>query len=434
MAGEKEERPTPEEIDESFEGFDESIVGALSDDAGDAGGDDAGQEGGEAPASADTPVDDKPAEIEAKEDESNELDAFAPALGDDRKRDPATGKFVAKDAAASGAKPAEGETKPAGETKRAAPQWTPFEVTADKQPVKIEEAIISKHDGHVFLAIPEARFERFTSRIAKGVVGERVARQLQQERREFEAQKAAPPKKSDTEIEAELTLEKVKPYLDQILDANDVRELELNVREAKAQRDKDYTAAETERMAKAAEEPWEEEQVSLLADQVYVVLKHPDLAGIDMNVVEDIYKTEMLPIRNALIYKEGDGKFANQEWIYNRLKRAVGSTAASTAPVKPAPSVGASSGNADTSSTTAIKKPTDKADRFNAGVDAGAKPRTTNVKAGRDAARPPARATRDERESPRRQLTPAMAAEDRVRKSTQDWLASDSLDFVGDDD
>jgi hypothetical protein len=430
-----------------FDSAMESLVAEALAEDGD--GDDAVDEGLEGEDAEEIEVDD---ELDAEEEETGDAGAqprnddgtFAgkretgekeqTVVAGDTKKEGET-KPDAKPDAAAGA--AAGDKKPA-EQAAAAPTWEPLSINADKQAVAIDEARISRSNGHVFLAIPEAQYQRFAQRISKGVVGERMSRQLDQGLRQIEALKAAPPMKSDAEIEAALTYDALKPYIAEFLDEKDIKLLEAQITNAKRENRDTYEKTEAERMAKAIEPQWEETQLGLLRGTVVDILKAvPELQGLTREQVEDVLANELLPVKNSLVFREGQEVFGNTEYILARLKARVGAAdavkAAPAAAGAPAPST--TPATAGTSSTTATKAAAN-AERFNAGVTAGRQVHSTSVKGNRGKPRSATRGTRDTVAAGRR-TTPRdeqVAAEDDLRKTQRRFMNSNSLDIPDDED
>lgn len=322
---------------------------------------------------------------------------------------------------------------------KAAPAWEPLSVNVDKQAVTIEEASISRANGVVYVAMPEKDFGRFQSRISRGVVGERMWRELQKGLKEVEAMKAAPRQKSPAEIQNELTYAMLKPYVPEFLTESEIENLELKIALAIKEEGEKFAQAETARIAEATKEPepsWEQIQhEGLLQTLIDVATNTPELADLTAEELEDVYRRELLPARDALVFRDNDGAYANTELMHRLLtngkivRRASRTAPPTTPPASASPRTPASAGN---STDNATVTGTSKAERFNRGVDSSAAPRTTSVKAGRDSARPAKANTRDTtRRRPRRR--PArdeqMVAEDKLRQATRNWINSDNLDF-----
>jgi hypothetical protein len=342
--------------------------------------------------------------------------------------------------AAAETKPAAGDTKAvAGDTKSAtakpaegAPKWEPFSVNVDKQPVTIEEASIQRANGVVYIGMKEEQFARFQQRISRGVVGERMWRQLQDGLKELDVQRSAPARESDAEIEARLTYEALKPHVKDFLDDRDVELLEAKIELAKANSAKAYSTAETARAAKAKEVPWEAQQATALEETARgIVAADPELAGLSSEEIDDVIQNELLPVRAALITRDDAGEmYGNTQYVFDRLKArasnkktGANATAAGAAPSK----TPATTGNSSTTASSATDK---RADRFNRGVDAA--PRSTSFAARRGESRPANGATRRSGRRGGRKLTPQQdreRAEDRYRKKERDFLKSPGLDF-----
>ncbi len=334
--------------------------------------------------------------------------------------------------------------------------WQPLSLKLDGKDTSIEEASIQRANGFHYLAIPDGKFERFAQRVSRGVAGERMWRQLDAGIRELEARKAAPPRKSDAEIESELTLELIKPYLPEFLSDEAVQMLEVRIENAKLKNAAEYETAEASRIAKAQEPTWDDQQADLVKQQVLrTVAENPELAALSPQELWDFYESELLPVRNAIVWKEGDQILGNTEYIYNRLVARAKTRAAAPSTTNAPPK---SEGNANTGTTSAPQSGTpaakaghspapatrtkaDNAETFNRGVKEGAeaaKPRTTSVKANRDQARPPQRTTRDDADRPsRRSAEPrehAHVAEDSARRKERAWLRNPTLDVPDDGD
>jgi hypothetical protein len=370
-------------------------------------------------------------------------DKGAGASADTSETDKGSASADETDASAAG-KPAAAAAAADGQ-----PKWETFAVTANREQVPIEEALITKVGEQVYLAIPEKSFARFQQRVQRGVLFERTSRQLEAERRELEARKNAPARKADAEIEAEITLEALKPYLGDIFDEKDLDLLKLRVKDAQRDAKEKFDKEERERVDKANETPWEETQVTGLANVAIEVWQaFPELKdALTEEQLQEVFASELTPVKDALFYKKGDEVVANTQYIYDRLKaRAAGkkapaaapATAATTESTKPASTASASApapkGNPGTTATPNGKKPVDAAERFNRGVDSNAA-RTTSVKANRNA-RPAKANTRDTEKRRRRrpEHVEQARAEDNWRKTERKFLNSDSLDIDIDDD
>jgi hypothetical protein len=258
--------------------------------------------------------DDEEDEDELEEDDEEEEEGDETEKGDETEEGEAEKPAAGADAEKKGDEAAAGE-----------PKWEAFAVKADKETFPIEEAQITRSNGNVFLAIPEKQFARFQARISRGVLYERVSGQLAQEKRDLEARKSAPARKSDSEIEAEITLEALKEHLAEIFDEKDMILLEKTVKLAQKEEAEKYAKSEEERIAKANEEPWEAQQAKGLALQaVDVWQSFPELKDhLSQEQVQAIYEAELMPVVNSLYFKSKDNPaevLANTQYIYDRLK------------------------------------------------------------------------------------------------------------------
>jgi len=381
-------------------------------------------------------------------DEDDE-DEDGAAEGKGPKRDPETGQFTKKDdePAAAGAqaatpaadaKPGEvkpdvgaaaaADAKPAAADEKPAAAWQPFAVKADKENVPIPEAHVRRENGFLYVAIPEAQEARFNARISAGIAGERMWRQMGQAMRELEAKKNAPPRKTDIEIEHELLMAMIKPHLPELFDDDRLALYEAQVKAAKLEHQMQYDAAESKRLAEASQPAWEETQASGILNTIGEVIAHfPELQGLTPEQIEEVYSRELLPVKNSVFFRDGEEAFVHSQYIYDRLKSKaeyIKATAKTTtaAPASAEPPKGQAPNNA-------TKPATDAAERFNRGVDAGTKPRTTSVKANREE-RPSREPNRPARGKRRRSPAAQRArAEEDWRKTSQAYLNSDSLDF-----
>lgn len=331
--------------------------------------------------------------------------------------------------------PAAGSTTPAAAAPAAAaaaPTWEPLTVTADKEKLPIGEAQVTRADGHVLIAVKEDEYNRFQQRMSKGVVAEKIWRQLHEDRQTLEAERAAPQPKSDSEIEAAIILEAVKPHLETLFDERDLEMLELKIENAKTaaarshgvEREKFFSDRRAE--AEAAQQPGEDEQAlyGIRDEMMGAVTADSALQGMTETQVKNAF-AELARVRRAVFWKEGTEWFSNRELIHDTLKRHM--AIADAPPVSGPP--------ASSAAVPAASPATTQAERFNRGVDSGAKPRTTSLKAKRGTGRP-----RDERPSrnptngKRVQQTDEQANEDKWLASSRKFMSSPGLDFEDDDD
>jgi hypothetical protein len=355
------------------------------------------------------------------------------------------------------AKPANGPAPAAGTAAAPAaaaaapepPKWEKVQVKADKATFDIEEAQLTRANGHHLYAIKDADVPRFQQRLSKGIVAERMWRELNDSVKAIEAERAAPQPKSPEQIEAEVILATLKPRLAELYDdPKDIELLQLRIKEAQ----RDYQDKfKTERIAydkKIADEaakatqPEVDQKAQLegLATTMFqLVDRHPELQGLTREQLQEVYN-ELVPIRKAAYWKEDGQWYADTQLIHSRIaaKKAGTSSqaaASSSAPSKEPPA--AASPSAGTSAAGAAGKP-DAGERFNAAQDTAAKPRSTNLKLQRDAGRPSETsttgATRGNGNGRGSQKTPAQIAEDKARATARRYLSSDTLDFEEPDD
>jgi hypothetical protein len=315
-----------------------------------------------------------------------------------------------------------------------AAKWETFAVRADKAILPIDEAQVTRANGHVLIAVKENDYNRFTQRIAKGVAAERVWRELHTAKQEVELERNAPRPLSDAEIEAKIIMDEVRPLLAELFDEGQLERLELKVklaqREAKDTHVTDRTtyfntereklaAPEREREAAAADERTQLE--SIASELLSLQQQMPELAGMTKDQIERAFHAlAHANYRRAAVWKDGDAWYANHDLMRETLKQHAAATATGGTPGATGHTATAPTGGARTN-----------AERFNTGVNSA--PRTTSLKANRDA-RP--RAQRPSRDSGRRRPAPdaAMTAEDEYRRTTRKFMNSNSLEFEGDED
>jgi hypothetical protein len=228
-----------------------------------------------------------------------------------------------------------------------------------------------------------------------------------------------------------------------LFDAEEIDALEKKVDAQLAQELATYNEAEQKRVAEASAQPWEEEQYSGIASQIHRIrAEDPQLSVLTDEEIKDVYLQELVPVRDALYFREGEQRFANTEYMHARLvarAKLKGAASASAAnPTAGTPAAGSPAApTAHKPSPADASSATKKAERFNRGVDHGAQ-RTTNLKARRDTARPrDQRNTRGERAAAgarRSERETQEQLEDQKRKQTRRFMNSDSLDFDDGDD
>jgi hypothetical protein len=143
-----------------------------------------------------------------------------PPIGVDRGdgRD-ATGKFATKaeqdaaDAKAQAETTAPTAAPAAPVVEQAAPVFEPLVVRADKTLHPIDEAQVTRANGYHVITIKDEDAPRFMQRMSKGIVGEKIWRDLQTGIKELEQERAAPQAKTDSQIEAEIILATIKDRL-----------------------------------------------------------------------------------------------------------------------------------------------------------------------------------------------------------------------------
>lgn len=362
------------------------------------------------------------------------------------------GTASAKDGAAgAGAAATAGATKDSAAGAAAEQTWEPFAVKVDRAQVPIEEAVISRSNGHTFIAVPDAKFNDFQRRIVRGYAAERAWRGIQEREqqleREREIERNRPKIRTDSEVEADLMLDVLKPHLGDILDEQQLENLQLKV--AIAQRDEKAKLAtyETESRTKASEaETTQRAQDEGIATTIVELVEDPKYAAQFAHLTDDDLRgliRQLQPVRNALYYRDGDGWVRNTQYMFDRLTELAAArklgAAASTTTTGARGMTGTTATPSKDGTTAATGTATTRAERLNRAGETAARPTTTSVKAGRTATatRPSAqRSTTGTTRQPDKKdtRTPAMKAEDRVRTSTRQFMSSDGLDFDLDED
>jgi hypothetical protein len=339
------------------------------------------------------------------------------------------------------------------------PKWETLQFKADKAIVPIDEARISRANGHHFIAVKDADFPRFLARVQRGHIYERSrqaieqrARDLEQGIKDVELERAAPQAKSDAEIEAEIVMAEIKKRLDlgegmwaDLLDERDQELLDAKVRLAQKEHKEQHTTARDTYFAKKKEEA-DAETADATADQTaftgiadsLLTIKdtYPEFKDASEEQLRAAYN-ELVTYRRAVYWREGSEWYQNSQAMYDTLKKHVNTS--SSARSSSAPPAAGNTATA-TQSTTQDDAAARGAERHNRGVDsaaAPAAPRTTNVKANRGTPRP-----RDERNTraaagaaargPRK--TKEMEAEDAFRATSRKFMNSASLDIDDDED
>lgn len=455
-------RPTGEEEDDNDDDDAEPADEPVADDADDAA--DLEDEDDDLDDEDDEPAADSGAA--AASDGAAATDGAAPITraedgatwNDGAKRWQKDGKFVEgappepPAVATTGA--ANAEAKPA-DTAQAG--WTPFSVTVDREAVGIPEAQLSRANGHVILGIPEDKFPDFQRRIVRGVAAERTWRQLHDGVRQLEEERKAqaerPAIRSDSEVEADLLLEVLKPLAKDLLTEEQVENLALRVQIAQGDEKKKVAQWETDRTGKAEADRVEHEAViGQLAESIIETVENadgtrkPEYAHLSDDDLREVM-ADMAKHSRGIISKNGDKYERNTSLVQFVLSNFAKAKAAATAtkdapagaPAAPATPSGAPSGASSATpakaGTTAAAAPApgDRADKFNAAQGTAARPTTTSVKARRSAGtgRPASGRTTGEPRRPKDPRTPAQRAEDEHMKTTRAFLRSPTLEIEG---
>lgn len=326
-------------------------------------------------------------------------------------------------------------------------QWEPFAIKVDRAQVPIEEAVVSRANGHTFIAVPDAKFADFQRRIVRGYAAERAWRGIQQREqqleREAEIQKNRPAIRSDSEVEADLLLDLLKDKLPDVLEPHELDNLQLRVKLAQHDEKEKLSKYETDSRSRSTEaETTQRAQDEGIAQTIVELVDDPQFAAEFSHLTDDDLRglvAKLQPVRASLYWKEGDQWMRNTQYMYDRLKELAasrkGAPAASTGTTDATPPKGGTTATAGTAGTAAATR----AERLNRAGDTAAKPKTTSVKDGRTASstRPPEKGHHraDRTKGKQDARTPAMKAEDTVRKTTRSYLNSPSLDFEdGDED
>lgn len=364
------------------------------------------------------------------------------------------GKFAPKKDEAAAAKPSAGAPAPkaadgtpaaapaaaAPAAAAPAPKWEPLKIKADKLDVDIPEAQITRAAGHTIFSVKDADANRFMNRLSRGVVAEKVWHDITQMKRELEAERTAPPRKSETEIEAEHVLEILKPQLAELLSPEQLENLELKVALAKrdyaekyATERKTHIDGAVNKVAPEEQQQQEQEQtLKGLAAHLIAFRDHEQLRDLTDDELRKAYQ-ELAPLQRAVYWKDGDKYVANNTYIAQRLLAIKqGRSAAATGTGAPAKANTATADATPTDSAATVK-----GERFNAGVDSAAKPNTTSLKANRGKKGKRSREERNTRNAERsreRQHVQSREqdAEDEWRKTTRDLMRSPTLDFPDD--
>ncbi|HXJ66596.1 MAG TPA: hypothetical protein VNN79_22790, partial [Actinomycetota bacterium] len=369
-----------------------------------------------------------------------------------------------KKAAAAGGKPAdkpaEGEEEAAGED---APKWEQLAVHADGAVAVdnngrnafdgIQTQTVKGADGKgfTFFAVPTDRERDFRLRLSQSVSARRVYGQMVEAKRKYDAMASAPPRETDSQVDARIFLEHITPLLPQMVEAGIIDQRDVDLWKAKADGEKlrvqnKYRADEEKRVSEASQPTWPERQVEGIALEVAAIIDRvPELQSLSQEDREAVFQ-ECLQVANAVYFQDaadGNKPKVNQKFIFDRLSARYETAKSRANGNGSGPTQRTAGGKTPTPSATGNggKKPADAAERFNNGVKDGQKataPRTTNLKAGRGNAAGNQSPTR--RNAPTR--VPAGKTEDDVKRDAEDhlrrtqrrFLSSGSLDLPPADD
>jgi hypothetical protein len=427
-AEDDDERPTPAD---GASGGDESDEDEQVDEEEDDEGDEENDEGEE-----DGEDDGQPRNPDGTFAEKSKEGADAPA----RTEAQGAGKDAVADVAKAGEQPVVDKGAAAAATD---PQWQPFSVTVDRTDVAIPEALVQRVGGFVMLGVPEAQYPDFTRRIVRGVEAERQWRGLQEEKRraaaDREFEKTKPEVRTESQIEADLLLERLKPHAAALLEPHELDLIEAHVKIELGKQNDALREWESKR-SQPPEPTIEEQQLEGIAETMIELRDHfaDELKGLaDEDLLEVI--RQIAPVRNALYWQDTNEKgekvwMRNTQYVYDQLKSkaAAKASAASTATRDATP---AATGTTASGGTPAA----DRADRFNKGQDTAARPTSTSLKDRRGTTgarnRPPNRGTTGSGSGKRRDSrTSEQRAEDDFRKTTRGFMSNPGLDIPDDDE
>lgn len=347
-------------------------------------------------------------------------------------------KTVATDAAKTGV----GDKAPAP----TAAKWEPYKVTADKQEHAIPEAVgIQRANGHVFIAIPEGKFNDFNRRIGMGIVGARMSRDLDtklKETEELQRELKENPRPTEAQIEAEVWLKALKEEITvqdesgetvrttRMARAFEARDLDLLSRDVKIalhDAEKGWNTKREERAKAQTDSAAEEQRYDGGLSEAIALVQEENQAwlGVPIEQLREIF-AELRPATKSLLGKDTDGSLFLTDHGARLIRRALTGVSAGT---KPAAATGA-----DSKPATATAD--DKGDRFNSAQDTAKKPPTTSVKAGSrgDTQRSRHRGNRDDRRNGKGRRRDGRTREQRVeddaRALEREWMKSSTLDFA----
>lgn len=442
------------EDDDDDEPEDDDAEGADADDEAEPEDEDDEPDDDEPDAEEDDPEDepDDDEEDAPEGDDAAEGDETAAAAEPIKRKDGAEwngtakrwqkeGKFVEGDPPPA---PAAKDSKDAKGATTQDTGWAPFSVTVDREAVPIADVAVSKANGHVIYAVPEAKAADFNRRIVRGIAAERYWRQLTDEKRTIEEERKAlaerPPVRTDSEVEADVLLEALKPHLATLFDETELENLNLKVKVAQGEEKGKLSEWETSRVtAREAEGKEREAVANELGDMVAGIIAD-DTGALrpEYKHLDDAAMTELMPLvmkhANALVTKNPEGKYARQhelaEFVVAQFAAARKPAVAEPPKADPTPAKGTT--GKDTG------KAGDRAERFNTGVTTAARPTSTNLKERRtrEKGRPATRRTTGESRGrkDRDRRTPEQREEDEFLKLKRSYTTSATLDMGGHDD
>lgn len=438
-------------VDDAFDDFDlseaevEEAVDGADDDEIDTGGealdDDAAAGEGEGEA-----------QPEGDQGEGAEARTDAGPKGD-KVRDKSTGKFVKKGEPKPGEKRGAGAAAKPGEAEAAAaaaaPKWEKLAVSVDKALYPIDEAVVTKHGDHMMIAVKATDFPRFQQRMQRGVVADRMWRQINDAVNEIEEKRAlekdAPQPKGDKEIEAEVILEYLnekdpttgQTLLSQIADPKDLKWLADRVKRRQLEHKDEFAKTRGEFVTKRQEERAAQAET---AGEGEVQLRGMAKVLMDMTSEEGGYPAEvvavfkdatpdelkkiygaLVPLRRSLYWKEGKEWYADTQLMLNTAKQELAKIRQSATPGKPG------------TPAAKVDPKTARAERLNKGQET----QSTSLKNKRAPLRPSDSSGHPRKPAPASEKTAhtrARDAEDTYRKKTRDYLNSDGFDLPDDDE
>lgn len=312
-------------------------------------------------------------------------------------------------------------------------KWEPLAVRADKDIVPIEGAHVARADGRVVMTMPEKEYGQLQAMIGRGHVAQKVWHQLDAERKQFDAEKSAPQPRSDAEIEAVMTLEILKPYLGELLTADQVRALDAEIKLAKIEEKGTFETKRKEAIANStrAEDDAKQEVLGIANQILTIVADVPELQQLTRGEAQEVL-ADLAQIKRAVYWKDGDQWMANNEVIHAALKRKLASrSAAAPAPAAGTPNTGTGAPSKEHTAAPVTDPAIARAELENKGHNTAAKPApSTSLKNGRQTgdARPSKENTRSSRDADRSPTrSKEQTAEDDWRKTRHEVMRSNTL-------